>query len=213
MGHRDSMHGSLDETTFGWQDDGGGNVSHANGEDFMTMSPSSPPPPSALINQATLDWSTQGDTRSPWGFGPSFATTSRLSPASSLEEATTISDSGSQHHNPATMSDMSLSTPSPFKKEVSSPAIRLASEKRRRKKAKFPCTFEGCISAFTRRTNLRGRMIGKDGRELHTYRCPQLDHIRAHKGERPHACGRTACPEWFTRKKDRDRHESGCKHA
>ncbi|TFK47039.1 hypothetical protein OE88DRAFT_1596468, partial [Heliocybe sulcata] len=73
------------------------------------------------------------------------------------------------------------------KSTVTTDAIRAASLKRRKKPAKFHCTYPGCGSGFTRANNLHG-------------------HIRSHTGERPYTCMVVGCSSAFARENDLKRH-------
>lgn len=79
---------------------------------------------------------------------------------------------------------------SSHKKTVSTPKIRKASEKRRKKPAKFGCSV--CGNTFTEKHNL-------------------INHFNSHRGVKSHPCG--GCPSVFGVKSSLTRHRKICKQT
>ncbi|TFK49709.1 hypothetical protein OE88DRAFT_371073 [Heliocybe sulcata] len=73
------------------------------------------------------------------------------------------------------------------RQQITSRAIKEASESRRTADARYYCEVEGCGQTFTRRSNLIG-------------------HYTAHSGERPFPCKELNCDRKFARSSDLSRH-------
>ncbi|KZT23097.1 hypothetical protein NEOLEDRAFT_1213685 [Neolentinus lepideus HHB14362 ss-1] len=125
---------------------------------------------------------------------PSPQPSPRLGPQSFEDDnIDSLSPSASLYSHPSTSAESLSSSSSVLppanvqRQQVTSRAIKEASESRRTSDARFTCEVEGCGQTFTRLSNLRG-------------------HYTAHSGERPYECDQADCDRKFARSSDLSRH-------